>query len=193
MVYKRIKKGARPGVSKKGGPNDKGTFKQGQIGQDTAKRMQDKLGKLKQRRSKDDEDEIKSNESDEYINRTDMGGVGAKKNELFNDPFLQDSAATQEMETIEEKRLRMANQIIEEYAKEDKNDFFDQLHAKTQHEEEIMEAGDDAITRRMKMHLLEKKGKLFYTIANDFTGYRAFEGTEEELKGESAMGPDAAE
>jgi len=38
-----------------------------------------------------------------------------------------------------------------------------------------MEADDDAITRRMKMHLLEKKGLLFHTIANDFTGFKAFE------------------
>ena len=50
-----------------------------------------------------------------------------------------------------------------------------------------MEAGDDAITRRMKMHLLEKKGKLFHTIANDFTGLTEFE-TEnyEEEKTENA-------
>ena len=51
-----------------------------------------------------------------------------------------------------------------------------------------MEAGDDAITRRMKMHLLEKKGKLFHTIANDFTGFSEFENeaaAEEEVKGES--------
>jgi len=53
-----------------------------------------------------------------------------------------------------------------------------------------MEAEDDPITRRMKMHLLEKKGKLFYTIANDFTGFSSFEkeetvaaeGEEEESK-----------
>jgi len=42
-----------------------------------------------------------------------------------------------------------------------------------------MEAGDDAITRRMKMHLLEKKGKLFYTIANEFTGFADFEKDDE--------------
>ena len=48
-----------------------------------------------------------------------------------------------------------------------------------------MEASDDAITKRMKMHLLEKKGKLFYTIANDFTGYTEFEkeaAIDEEIK-----------
>ena len=38
-----------------------------------------------------------------------------------------------------------------------------------------MEADDDLITKRMKMHLLEKKGKLFYQIASDFTGYTEFE------------------
>ena len=49
----------------------------------------------------------------------------------MDDPFLQDAAGEQEVETIEEKRLRMANDIIKEYGKADKNDFFDQLHAKT--------------------------------------------------------------
>ena len=79
------------------------------------------------------------------------------------------------METAEEKRLRMANQIIKEYGKDDKADFFEKLHAKTQMEEEILDKGDDAITKRMKMHLLEKKGKLFYKVAQDFTGYGEFE------------------
>jgi hypothetical protein len=69
----------------------------------------------------------------------------------------------------------MASQIIKEYGKDDKADFFAQLHAKTQVEEEIMEADDDAITRRMKMHLLEKKGKLFYKVAQEFTGFSSFE------------------
>ena len=45
-----------------------------------------------------------------------------------------------------------------------------------------MEADDDAITRRMKMHLLEKKGKLFYTIASDFTGFADFEKDDEQDK-----------
>ena len=59
------------------------------------------------------------------------------------------------------------------------------MHAKTEHEEEIMEAGDDKLTRRMKMHLLEKKGKLFYTIASDFTGFANFEKEDEEQKNET--------
>ena len=85
------------------------------------------------------------------------------------------------METAEEKRLRMATQIIKEYGKDDKADFFEKLHAKTQVEEEIMNADDDAITKRMKMHLMEKKGKLFYKIAHEFTGYSQFE---QEVEGE---------
>ena len=52
-----------------------------------------------------------------------------------------------------------------------------------------MEAGDDAITRRMKMHLLEKKGKLFYTIASGFTGYSDFEKDEDEkIDGQAQTG-----
>lgn len=55
-----------------------------------------------------------------------------------------------------------------------------------------METGDDALTRRMKMHLLEKKGKLFYTIANDFTGFREFEAAEDEAP-EQVIGDDLFE
>lgn len=184
MVYKKIKKAG--GAAKKGGPNDKGNFKRNKIGQDTAKRMQDKLGDLRKQKAAargDDDDEVKSNESDAYIDREPRtAAASARRNELVDDPFLQDASGAQDLETVEEKRLRMANDIIKEYGGAEKNDFFDQLHAKTQHEEEIMEAGDDALTRRMKMHLLEKKGKLFYTIANDFTGFAEFEKDEEEVK-----------
>ena len=31
------------------------------------------------------------------------------------------------------------------------------------------------LTRRMKMHLLEQQGKLFYNVANDYTGFADFE------------------
>jgi len=73
MVYKKIKRGAAgPGqASKRGGPNDRTQFKsKGKIGEATAKRMQDKLGKLRKSKLADeDDDEIKSNESDAYIDR----------------------------------------------------------------------------------------------------------------------------
>ena len=43
-----------------------------------------------------------------------------------------------------------------------------------------MEEGDDMLTKRMKLHVLEQKGKLFYQIANDFTGFSSFETTSSE-------------
>lgn len=151
--------------------------------------MQDKLGKLKNK-GKDDDEEIKSNDSDGGYMDNNKTGLNSKRNQLLDDPFLQ-AAAEEEHETAEEKRLKMAKGIIQEYAREEKNDFFDQLHAKTQHEEEIMEAGDDLITKRMKMHLLEKKGKLFYQIASDFTGFSDFE--KEEGKDKTKAGAAAGE
>ena len=45
-----------------------------------------------------------------------------------------------------------------------------------------MEQGDDALTKRMKLHVLEQRGKLFYQIAHDFTGYSKFEESEEDEK-----------
>ena len=32
-----------------------------------------------------------------------------------------------------------------------------------------MKEGDDLLTRRLKYQILEKKGKLFYNLADDFT------------------------
>ena len=113
MVYKKMKRGGAKGAEgTRGGPNDKGTFKKGnRVGEVTAKRMQDKLGKLKQ---KNDDDEIKSNDSDDYIGREPTNVKTAKRNELLNDPFFNvegAAAADADMgtETVEEKRLKMAN------------------------------------------------------------------------------------
>jgi hypothetical protein len=54
----------------------------------------------------------------------------AKKNALLDDPFLLVGDETQK-ETAEEKKLRLAKEIIAEYASEKKNDFFDSLFANT--------------------------------------------------------------
>ena len=51
-----------------------------------------------------------------------------------------------------------------------------------------MEQGDDALTKRMKLHVLEQRGKLFYQIAHDFTGYSKFEESEEEAKEDGQTG-----
>ena len=85
MVYKRIKRSGGP--SKVGGPNDKKQFKN-KIGEATAKKMQDKLGKMARKGKDKDEDEIKSNESDDYVDREPTGGAMNKRNALLNDPFL---------------------------------------------------------------------------------------------------------
>lgn len=98
MVYKRIKRGGKAsesGAAPRGGPNDKNQFKRGKIGEATAKRMQDKLSKLKSNKrsgrgaaGKDDDEEIASNDSDAFIDREPTNARNAKKNELLNDPFL---------------------------------------------------------------------------------------------------------
>ena len=100
MVYKRIKRGGSSRSSEvtsgRGGPNDKGQFKKRSgnnknIGEVTAKRMHDKLDKLKQKTKKDAgaDDEIVSNDSDEFIDREPINQRHTKRNELLNDPFLQ--------------------------------------------------------------------------------------------------------
>ena len=54
-------------------------------------------------------------------------------------------------ETAEEKRLRLTKKIIQEYASEEKQDFFLTLNAKTTQDQDIMQVDDDQLTRRMKM------------------------------------------
>jgi len=78
------------------------------------------------------------------------------------------------VETVEEKRVRLTKNIISEYAAEERTDFFATLAAKTTDHDAI--AGDDNnLTRRMKMHVLEQKGKLFYKLADDFCGNAKWE------------------
>ena len=104
--------------------------------------MQAKLSKIKGKQQKNDV-EVKS-DSDDGIDGQKQNKATSRKNQILNDPFFQfeDDGAVddlgKEVETAEEKRLRLANQILDEYAKEDKNDFFESLQAKTIAEENIM-------------------------------------------------------
>ena len=147
------------------------------IGQATSAKMREKLKGLKRRA--DDDDDVKSSDShgtfdgDENAQRQKFAKQ-AKKNALLDDPFLLADEEPRK-ETAEEKKLRLAKEIIAEYASEQKNDFFDSLFAKTQADYQIVENEDDQLTRRMKMHLLEQQGKLFYNVANDYTGFAEFE------------------
>ena len=146
MVYKKVKRSegdaAKVGKAKK----SQVSFKN-KTGIEASKRMQEKLSMIKKNK-KDDEEIMSADSGDEATHikaATREGAMQKKKNQILNDPFLQlddaqDIEAANKMEqdqieTAEEKRLRMANQIIKEYGKDEKNDFFEQLHAKTQMEE----------------------------------------------------------
>lgn len=56
-----------------------------------------------------------------------------------------------QIETVEEKRLKMTKQIIKEYASEEKTDFFATLSAKTLVDQDIVHEDDDQLTKRMKL------------------------------------------
>jgi hypothetical protein len=47
----------------------------------------------------------------------------------------------------------------------------------------------------MKMHLLEQQGKLFYTVANDYTGFSEFEkdSIDDSVQNEQVLGDEAFE
>lgn len=124
--------------------------------------MKEKLDQIKNKKRIDDE-EVQSTDShgtfdgDENLNSQRQKQIRQnKKHLLLDDPFLLvEDAQKEQIETIEEKKLRMAKEVIAEYASEKKNDFFESLLSKTQADYQIVEEGDDLITRRMKMHLLE--------------------------------------
>lgn len=147
----------KPIVAKKGGNVKK-------IGEAAAKRMQDKA---QRKRPKDFDEEIDSDLADDI--EEDVG-VAPKTQSLKDDPFFADAA--DKSETLEERRLRMAKKLLEELqAQPAQDDFFEGLQSKTADAEvDIFNADeDDLLTRRLKWQILEKKGKLFYNIADNFT------------------------
>lgn len=136
------------------------------IGEATARKMKDKLEALKsQKKARPDED----------IHSADSGDEAPHKENFLVGMTNDDDEEFKDKETAEEKRLRMTKQIIKEYAAEDKDDFFSTLQAKTTADNDIMQADDDMLTKRMKMQMLEQKGKLFYKLADQFCGNTAWE------------------
>lgn len=104
------------------------------VGEQASKRMQTRLEEIRQRKkAKTDDEEIVSEDSDDVRgHNTDFkqNRSAERAAKILNDPFLQVQEIEQQNEeekneTAEEKRLRLANQIIEEYAQEEKTDFFD--------------------------------------------------------------------
>jgi len=100
---------------------------------------------------------------------------------------LTPSLRKKETMNAEEKRLKMTKQVIAEFARNDNDDFFEKLQAKTTPEEQILNKEDDLLTRKMKMHLLESQGKLFYSIAEDFA--RCGEEEKAEMRAEEDEAP----
>ena len=104
------------------------------IGQATSTKMREKLKGIKRRTDYDDE--VKSSDShgtfdgDENVQRQKFTRK-SKKIAILDDPLLLVEEEPQK-ETAEEKNLRLAKEIIAEYASDKKNDFFDSLFAKTQ-------------------------------------------------------------
>ena len=82
-------------------------------------------------------------------------------------------------ETVEEKRLKMTKQLLSELNQSTDPtktyDFFENLYNKTEAEVEIFQDNDDILARRLKYQILEKKGKLFYNIADDFVNKGEFQ------------------
>jgi len=95
-----------------------------------------------------------------------------------DDPFFErqnvEGGNLNNVETVEEKRVRLTKNIISEYAAEEKTDFFATLTAKTT-DHDIIAGEDNNLTKRMKMHMLEQKGKLFYKLADEFCGNSKWE------------------
>ena len=91
----------------------------------------------------------------------------------------EEDAAMMVKETAEEKRLRMTKSIIGEYAVDDKQNFFANLMAKTSTDMDIIRQDDDEVVKRMKLKMLEQKGKLFYKLADKFCQNTEWEGEDD--------------
>lgn len=170
-IQKKLKGNNQP-VKKGGAPN---TTK---IGQVTAKRMRDKAqGQKEKQRPKGFDEEIDSDIAED-IDEGDHQMVNEEKRKnrmgIAGDSFF-DNPDAEKNETIEERRLRMTKALLAELQQPNaaKDDFFESLQAggnKVDAEVEIFnEQEDDLLTKRLKYQILEKKGKLFYNIADHFT------------------------
>ena len=100
--------------------------------------MKEKLEHIRNKK-KLDEEEVESTDShgtfegDENLNSQRQNQIRQnKKNLLLDDPFLLvEEAQNEKVENAEERKLRMAKEVIAEYASEKKNDFFESLLSKT--------------------------------------------------------------
>ena len=155
-----------------------------QQGVDTAQRMRSKLATLKSIKqasgpSKKEQADIARHEDDGEDMYSQDGGDNlralpkdsAVTQDLVNDDFFQHAAGNQQ-KTADEKRLEMTKKLIEEVkqeqALEDKDDFFRKLQANTTSEVNIINEDDDLLHKKLKYKILEQKEKLFYNIADEY-------------------------
>ena len=122
-----------------------------------------------------DEDEEIDSDLEDNDNDQERGPQAVK-----NDPFFrgadEEDADAEVNETVEEKRLKMAKQLLNEIgAGGATGEFFDNLYSKADVEAEIMGNDDDMLARRLKYQILEKKGKLFYNMADEYVGNGEFQ------------------
>lgn len=99
------------------------------------------------------DEEIDSDIADDDAEMADEGlGKGAKRGGAFKDPFFLQDGEEEAIETVEEKRMKMTKQLLEELEQPSgkQNDFFETLQAKGEAEAEIFGQEDDMLTRRLK-------------------------------------------
>ena len=142
-------------------------------------RMKQKVEAVKSRpnpkkRNIDEDEEIDSDLEDND-NDQERGPQAVKNDPFFRGAEEEDGDAEMN-ETVEEKRLKMAKQLLNEIgAGGATGEFFENLYSKADAEAEIMGNDDDMLARRLKYQILEKKGKLFYNIAEDYVGAGEFQ------------------
>ena len=147
-------------VKKKGPSAPNKQISKTKQGVDTAKKMREKIQKMK----KDDE-EVHSDASDD-LEVQEKQFKGAITEDLANaDPFFDN-------ENADEKRLRMTKKLIktlgEEQKNEEKEDFFSGLQANTTADVNIISEEDDRLRKALKYKILEQRDKLFYNIAENY-------------------------
>ena len=161
-------------IPKQGGGNKR------KIGESTAKSMQDKTALKKRPKGFDEEidsDNVEDLDEQDLETLADEHKRNKMGKSMQEDPFF--AGEVEKNETLEERRLRMTKKLLEELQQPgQKDDFFESLQSGgvkpgqkgVETEVDIFnEEEDDLLTRRLKYQILEKKGKLFYNIADSFT------------------------
>ena len=136
-------------------------------GEDVAKRMREKMTKMKVSKKADEidsdradgEGEAWMDSDDEQKRQSKLRQGGAVTADLVDDPFFASGQELDENETAEEKRLRMTKKLIQQLGEEqkdqEKDDFFMNLQANTTTDVNIISEEDDRLKKALKYKILE--------------------------------------